>query len=183
MARATILLILLCASPALADDDALGEDKPARFHLGVDVSWQRAQVRFITPADIAFDCGCGVQAFRSDVVRGTVSIGWAGLALEASFARSPNAPIDFHSWTAGVRLDTSYDAPFSLALRFAYLRRVGDLLGTGGRASVLLQVRVVRQFVLYAEGGGELVDVPADSDTLLSYAFFYGGGVRMVFAR
>lgn len=173
-----MLMVLFVATPAFAD-----EEKPERFHLGVDLSWHSADVRFVTPAAIALDCGCGMQAFRSQLVRGTVSIGWAGLALEASFARSPGAPIDFHSWTAGVRLDTSYAAPFSLAFRFAYLRRVGGLEGEGGRASVALQVRIVREFVLYAEGGGELVDVPEDSDTLLSYSFFYGGGVRVVFAR
>lgn len=173
-----MLLVLLMAAPALAD-----EEKPARFHLGVDLSLHRADVRFVTPAEIALGCGCGVQAFRSQLVRGTVSIGWAGLALEASFARSPGAPLDFHSWTAGVRLDTSYAAPFSLAFRLAYLRRVGDLVGEGGRASVALQVRIVREFVLYVEGGGEVVDVPSDANTLLSYSFFYGGGVRVVFAR
>lgn len=164
---------------------AFAEDEPPeRFHLGFDLAWQRARVRFVSPAAIALDCECGVQPFVADVVRGTASVGWAGIAIEGGFSRAANAPMDdFLSWSVGVRLDTSYAAAFSMAFRFAYVRRVGGLPGTGGRASLSLQMRIVRSVVLYAEAGGEVVDVPSDPETVVSYAFFYGGGLRFVFSR
>ncbi len=167
-------------------DEPLPRDEPARpskFHLGFDVSWHRARIRFLTPVEYAVaGCGCGMANLNADLLRGTLSIGWAGLALEGSFSRAIRTDNPFNQWTVGVRLDTGYDAAVSLAIRLAYLRRGGAVAGEGGRGSAALQFRLWRFMVAYAEIGADVTTVPANADTVLSYALTYGAGLRFVIA-
>ena len=86
-------------------------------------------------------------------------------------------------WTAGLRLDTSYRGTLSLGIRMSYVRRTGSVTGTGGRFGGSLQIRIVRQFVLYGEAGVDVLDVPENADAVFSYAPFYGAGIRAVIGR
>ncbi len=166
---------LLVAAPASAG---------GTLHIGLDAQWSRQQIRFISPGDFV-DCeGCaGLQDVQADMLRGTLSFGLGGIALEGSIAQTYQGPHRLGTWSAGVRLDTSYDAVVSAAFRFHYLRRWGDLEGNGGRAAFLLQVRPIRAIVLYAEVGADVTNVPGFTETLLSYTITYAGGLRFVFAR
>jgi len=176
--RALVLGLALLALP----QHALAEDERA-FHVGLDVSWGRQNLRFLAPSALLGCEDCGMQNLRTDVVRGAGSIGVKGIALEGSIAMGLGTPFDLLTWTAGVRFDTGYRGVVSAAFRFAYLRRGGDLEGVGGRTAFALQLRVVRALVVYGEATLDVVNVPGDQETLLSYATTLGGGVRLVFAR
>lgn len=175
------------AAPDEVVDEAaevVAERPSTPFHVSVGFAWQRAQLRFVTPLEFAVaGCGCGMENRAADLMRGSASIGWAGLSVEGSVARSIRTPEPFTQWAVGVRLDTSYRAALSLAIGAAYVRRTGAILGEGGRASAALQLRFIRQIVIYAEGGVDVTNAPQNDETLLSYSFFYSVGLRVVLAR
>ena len=158
--------------------------EPSPYHLGIDLSWQSLRIRYLTPIAIAApDCACGMADVSSNLLRASLSIGWSGISLEGSVARAVATDDPFYIWTAGLRLDTSFRAPLSLGIRMSYVRRTGAVTGTGGRFGGSLQIRIVRQFVLYAEAGVDVLDVPENDDAVFSYAPFYGAGIRAVVGR
>lgn len=158
--------------------------EPSNYHLGVDLSWQSLRIRYITPVAIAApDCACGMADVPSNLLRASLSIGWSGLSLEGSVARAIATDEPFYVWTAGLRLDTAFRGTLSLGIRMSYVKRTGSVTGSGGRFGGALQIRIVRQFVLYAEAGVDVLDVPQNADTVFSYAPFYGAGVRAVVGR
>lgn len=170
-------VVVLC----LAVASVAGADEPSRFHIGLDVAWRREQVRFLSAATFVGCDDCAPPPMSGDGLRGSASIGFAGIALEGSLAMPyrGDAPT---TWTLGARLDTGYASPVSVAFRLAYLRRWGELSGIGGRLGLALQVRVVRAIVGYAEAGLDVVTAPPDSQAVLSYAAYYAAGLRFVFA-
>lgn len=160
------------------------DSEPSPYHIGIDLSWQSIRIRYLTPIAIAApDCACGMADVSSNLLRASLSIGWSGLSLEGSIARAIATDEPFYVWTAGLRLDTSYRGTLSLGIRMSYVRRTGSVTGTGGRFGGALQIRIVRQFVLYGEAGVDVLDVPGNADAVFSYAPFYGAGVRAVIGR
>lgn len=165
-------------------EGATAPSEPSPFHMGVDLSWQSLRIRYLTPIALAApDCACGMEDVTSNLLRASLSLGWSGISLEGSIARAIAADEPFYVWTAGVRLDTSYRGALSLGIRMSYVKRTGSVTGTGGRFGGSLQIRVVRQFVLYAEAGVDVLDVPQNDDAVFSYAPFYGAGIRAVIGR
>lgn len=160
------------------------ETEPSAYHLGVDLSWQSLRIRYLTPIAIAApDCACAMEDVPSNLLRASLSIGWSGISLEASIARAIATDEPFYVWTAGLRLDTAYRGALSLGIRMSYVKRTGSVTGTGGRFGGALQIRIVRQFVLYAEAGVDVLDVPQNDAAVFSYAPFYGAGIRAVVGR
>ena len=60
---------------------------------------------------------------------------------------------------------------------------MGALGGEGGRLAAALQIRLIRQLTIYAEGGVDVTNVPQNDATILSYSFFYTAGMRVVIGR
>jgi hypothetical protein len=155
------------------------------------VAYAQHEVAFVSATDFVPLCAeppCDVADFAAPLFRGAIAVAHAGFALEASLGVPLGLPDDrpLVVWSAGVRIDTGWDAFLSLMFRFAYVRRWGDLEGEGGRAGIGIQIRPVQAIAGYAEASIDATTVPTvmnDAGTLFSYSTFLGGGLRLSFGH
>jgi len=176
--------------PALEDARLGGDedDDEAPFHLGLDVAWARTRLHFVTGQDVVGRCieePCSLPSLDLRTLRASASIGWRGMALEASLLSAISSDVDHMVWSLGVRFDTSYDALLSFAFRLAYVGRMGEVEGRGGRAGLALQLRPFRAFVLYGEASLDITGVPETFSALgavFSYSSMLSLGARFVFS-
>lgn len=179
------LALVLALVATFAVRGARAED--SAWHADLDVSYMRATQHFVsTGSFVPGVCdSCTPPTLRSRLLRGSVALGLAGLNVEASVARPVEGGDGGFTYTLGVRLDTSYRAHVSLAIRGAYLRRFGQLPGRGGRFGAALQIRIVEALVLYGEGGVDVTSVPqsmSDLGAIVSYSTYMDFGLRFGFA-
>ena len=161
--------------------------RATRWHADVDMSYMRGSLRFVNVPAYSVQClemDCRVLGVdRIDVARATLGLGYGVLTFEGAVAFAAKGGMPYRSFTAGLRLQTSADAPIALAFRFAYVRScLLGLEGQGGRAAVGLVLRFHHAFQLYAEASIEATTVPAvlqKTGTLMSYTPLVGLGVRM----
>lgn len=177
----------LVAAPVAADEG--DDDSLSPFHVSIDVAWVRAKVRFFSTSDVlptCFEEVCGPEGFDTAMMRGAIGLGIGGLTLEATMAKAMETDFEHYVWSAGLRLDTSYRGVVSLMIRGAYIERWGEIGGRGGRFGAGLQLRFIRQIVLYAEGSVDITTVSesmGNQGALFSYATYIAVGMRTVFAR
>lgn len=180
-------LISMLALVVAALAPAVAQARATRWHADVDASYTRGSLHFLNVPVLDARClraDCRVEGIdRMDVARASFGIGYGVLTIEGSVAIPAREPLPYRALSAGVRLQTSADAPIALAFRFAYLRSsVRGLEGQGGRAALAFVMRFDAAFQLYAEGSIEATTVPSElqeTGTVLSYVPLVGAGIRM----
>jgi hypothetical protein len=189
------------------------EPPPSPWHFDLDVGYGKSAVDFVVPASYAGLCepvvapspdvppdalpmppaGCTLPKRELGLLRTTLGLGHGGFTFEGSvhtdarFLGADGETAPYLTWSAGVRLDTSWDGLFALSFRFAYVRReTRGLEGEGGRASIGTLIRLAPWLVIYGEAAVDLMTVPAplrDAGVLFSYTSWFGGGLRFEFGH
>ena len=188
VARRLLEVWLVVATFASAAGVARAEDDegPSPWHLALDAGYGRSRAGFLGLGSVTPEEAHVSQppAERDhDTVRLSAALGVAGLALEGTATLSLGEQA-YVAWAAGVRLETSWDGPLSVAFRFAYVERAGDAPGRGGRVGIGLSVRPFLALALYADASAEATtptDALRESGTLFAYALSWTGGARVAF--
>lgn len=186
----TFGLILSWTASAFAEEGS-AEDEPSILHLDLDAAVRRAGIQFFSASDVSPICldgnpveTCTPIEFSAWLLTGRVGLGFQNFTLEASMTKSVQAAFEYFAWSAGVRLDTSYQAIISMFFRGAIVQRFGDLEGVGGLLGAGIQVRATHWLVPYVEAEIEATSVPEaifDAGTLFSWSTRLGFGLRMSF--
>jgi hypothetical protein len=212
-ALALVLLQATATARADAPPRPGTEPPPSPWHFDLDVGYGKSAVDFVVPATYAGLCepimapspgvppdalpmppeGCTLPKQELSLLRTTLGLGHGGFTFEGSvhtdarFLGAEGTTAPYLTWSAGVRLDTSWDGLFALSFRFAYVRReTRGLEGEGGRASIGTLIRLAPWLVIYGEAAVDLMTVPAplrDAGVLFSYTTWFGGGLRFEFGH
>ncbi|MCC7542841.1 MAG: hypothetical protein IT379_41885 [Deltaproteobacteria bacterium] len=179
---------LLLAGVAPPADARADDDGPSPWHLALDAAYGRAHTgflgvgSFVAPSADA-EVSQPPQPREREIVRVSVALGLAGLALEGGATLSLGQRA-YVAWSAGFRLETSWEAPLAVVFRLAFVERTGDAAGRGGRAGLGLAVRPWLPLSLYADASAEATTTPAalrDAGTYVAYALCVTGGARVAF--
>jgi len=210
-ALALVLLQAAATARADAPPRPGQEPPPSPWHFDLDVGYGKSAIDFVVPASFAGLCepvtetpgvppevppkalpmppaGCTLPKQELSLLRTTLGLGHGGFTFEGSvhtdsrFLGAEGTTAPYLAWSAGVRLDTSWEGLFALSFRFAYVRReTRGLEGEGGRTSIGTLIRLAPWLVIYGEAAVDLMTVPAalrDAGVLFSYTSWFGGGLR-----
>lgn len=176
-------LVLGPSSAAAADTDE--DSRPSPLHLDLDFALGVAQVEFpavALPDDLPVDTGQAPGSRTTEVVRMTAAAGFGGLALEGALTTSLSGG-DYLGWSAGLRLESSWDSSVAIAFRVAYVQRI-DVEGEGVRFGIGIVGRPVLALSLYAEAWTEATTIPDGmqmTGALFTYVVSGTAGVRVSF--
>jgi len=128
---------------------------------------------------------CGPADYALETARVAAAIGHAGFNLEGSLtAPLGGSSSGFAAWSAGLRVDTGWDALLSVTLRMAYVRRTDAAGGEGGRGAIGINLRPLVGLAFYGEASADVTSVPSSMNgTFFSWSTFLGGGVRLSFGH